>query len=348
VWAQQKSATTQKSDAAQPATVEEVERGKRLLAQGDAVGAVASLKSAAERRKTDADAWYYLGLALSRADRAKDARKAFEKAIKLRPDAAAHTGLAYALLLLDKPRDAEREAERALALDTNHAEAHYVLAAVNFRGDKLSQAAAETDAALRLKPDFPAAAILSGSILLKIYVGETVRIAEQYPIPSDANEESRKPVLEKRDAALEPVKVRMRAAADQLETLVKIQPGGGPAATNLQEMADMLRVYGGGPSRQPPSIFRQAEVTTKALITFKPEPGFTEKARQKNVTGVVRLRAVLAADGRVKYILVIKGLPYGLTEKAIAAASQIRFTPATVEGQPVSQFVVLEYNFNIY
>lgn len=94
--------------------------------------------------------------------------------------------------------------------------------------------------------------------------------------------------------------------------------------------------------------FRQAEVTKKAVITFKPEPGFTEGARKFNVTGVVRMRAVLAATGEVKNISIVKGLPHGLTLKAIAVARQIRFTPAQKDGRAVSQYVVLEYNFNIY
>jgi protein TonB len=89
-------------------------------------------------------------------------------------------------------------------------------------------------------------------------------------------------------------------------------------------------------------------VSRKALITFKPEPGFTEEARKNNVTGVVRLRAILHASGGVQSISVVKGLPDGLTEKAIAAARQIRFTPAEKDGRAVSQYVVLEYNFNIY
>ena len=89
-------------------------------------------------------------------------------------------------------------------------------------------------------------------------------------------------------------------------------------------------------------------MTRKALIVAKPEPGFTEEARKNNVTGVVRLRAILSSGGAVTNISVVKGLPDGLTEKAIAAARNIRFQPAQKDGRTVSQFVILEYNFNIY
>ncbi len=105
---------------------------------------------------------------------------------------------------------------------------------------------------------------------------------------------------------------------------------------------------GGGGDVDYSRPFNQRDVTRKAVITFKPEPGFTEDARKNNVTGVVRHRAILSAGGGVTGISVVKGLPDGLTEKAIAAARQIRFTPAEKDGHAVSQYIVLEYNFNIY
>jgi len=83
-------------------------------------------------------------------------------------------------------------------------------------------------------------------------------------------------------------------------------------------------------------------------VVFKPPPGFTEEARLDEVTGVVRLRAVLTADGKVTNVSVVKGLPQGLTEKASDAARHILFFPAFKDGRAVSQWVTLEYNFNIY
>ena len=105
---------------------------------------------------------------------------------------------------------------------------------------------------------------------------------------------------------------------------------------------------GGGGGVDYTRIFRHDEVSARAVITFKPEPGFTEEARRNNVTGTVRLRAILHANGAVTNVSIVKGLPDGLTEKAIAAARQIKFRPAQKDGRAVSQYVVLEYNFNIY
>jgi TonB family protein len=94
--------------------------------------------------------------------------------------------------------------------------------------------------------------------------------------------------------------------------------------------------------------FRANQVTAKAVIISKPEPDFTEEAQENDTQGLVRLRAVLWKDGAVKNISVIKGLPDGLTEKAIAAARKIKFRPARKDGREVSMWVTLEYNFTIY
>jgi TonB family protein len=113
-------------------------------------------------------------------------------------------------------------------------------------------------------------------------------------------------------------------------------------------------VGGGGPGRVTDEDrdfdgpFRASEVERRAVITHKPEPGFTKEARENDVYGVVRLRAVLSSKGEVTKLSVIKGLPDGLTEKAIEAAMQIRFTPAQRYGHAVSQYVTLEYNFSPY
>jgi TonB family protein len=88
--------------------------------------------------------------------------------------------------------------------------------------------------------------------------------------------------------------------------------------------------------------------TRKAEFTRRPEPGFTEVARHNNVSGTVRLRVLLRADGVAKVLRVVKGLPDGLTEKAVEAAERVTFRPAERYGRPVSSVVTLEYNFNIY
>ena len=105
---------------------------------------------------------------------------------------------------------------------------------------------------------------------------------------------------------------------------------------------------GGGGGGDPNRIFSPKDVTSKARVLSKPEPQYTEEARKNQVTGTVILRAVFSSTGQVTNISARAGLPYGLTERAIAAARQIKFTPATKDGRPVSMYIQLEYNFNLY
>lgn len=90
------------------------------------------------------------------------------------------------------------------------------------------------------------------------------------------------------------------------------------------------------------------EADARARIIHRPHPDFTEEARRNNVRGRVRIRAVLAADATVRHVLVLEGLPHGMTEECVNASRGIRFTPAVRNGRPVSQFIVLEYNFDSY
>ena len=83
-------------------------------------------------------------------------------------------------------------------------------------------------------------------------------------------------------------------------------------------------------------------------ILYKEKAKYTEEARQNKVQGTVVLSAVFTSDGRVTSVRVIRGLPDGLTEKAIEAAQKIRFQPATKNGSAVTVRGQLEFTFNLY
>lgn len=95
-------------------------------------------------------------------------------------------------------------------------------------------------------------------------------------------------------------------------------------------------------------VFKPSVVTRKAAMIWRPEPIYTDEARQNQVTGTVVLRAVFSSSGYVTNIRVISGLANGLTERAVEAARSIRFFPAVKDGKLVSQYIQIEYNFNLY
>ena len=96
------------------------------------------------------------------------------------------------------------------------------------------------------------------------------------------------------------------------------------------------------------ATFWSNQVEQRARLVFKPEPQYTEEARRNQITGTVTLRVVFSSSGEVVQIRAVRTLPFGLTERAIAAARQIKFVPAMKSGHPVSVHMQLEYNFNLY
>jgi TonB family protein len=69
-------------------------------------------------------------------------------------------------------------------------------------------------------------------------------------------------------------------------------------------------------------------------IVYKPRPAYTPEALRQRVEGEVLLEVVFTASGSLHINRVVKGLGYGLDDKALAAAQRIQFRPARRDGQP--------------
>ena len=80
---------------------------------------------------------------------------------------------------------------------------------------------------------------------------------------------------------------------------------------------------------------------------YSPDPHYPEEARHARVQGVVILQTIINTDGNVTDVKVLKGLPSGLTESAVAAVSSWRFKPATLEGRPVAVYYLVTVSFSV-
>jgi len=94
-------------------------------------------------------------------------------------------------------------------------------------------------------------------------------------------------------------------------------------------------------------ILSAKEVDARVVINSRPKPSYTKEARRNGIQGFVVLKVLLSGDGKVSRIRVVKGLPAGLTENAIRVACKIEFKSAMKDGQPVSQWVIVEYVFRL-
>jgi protein TonB len=72
---------------------------------------------------------------------------------------------------------------------------------------------------------------------------------------------------------------------------------------------------------------------------------YTEQARKNNTEGTVDLRVLVDKSGAVKFLRIVKGLPDGLNQSAEKAVKQLRFKPATKNGEPVEYEVTLAVEF---
>ena len=87
---------------------------------------------------------------------------------------------------------------------------------------------------------------------------------------------------------------------------------------------------------------------SRIVILHKEKARYTEIARLNKVQGSVLLSVVFTEEGKVTDINVIRGLPDGLTRRAIDATLKVQFQPATRDGKAVSVKGSLEYTFGLY
>ena len=82
---------------------------------------------------------------------------------------------------------------------------------------------------------------------------------------------------------------------------------------------------------------------------FETELKIVSKARvpYNGVTGTVRLMVEFRSDGKIGFVFPIQ-VVFGLTEACVEAANRIQFTPAVVNGIPVTVVRSVEYSVNIY
>src|SRR5688572_11121751 len=117
------------------------QRAIKLYQEGKSGEARDLLLDILQKDKADYLAWYYLGFALIQQEKPKDASRAFESALKLRPHfAVAHSGLGYSLLFRNRFSEAIRAAEAGLKLEPNLADANYVIGVAHLRSDDQDKA----------------------------------------------------------------------------------------------------------------------------------------------------------------------------------------------------------------
>ena len=84
------------------------------------------------------------------------------------------------------------------------------------------------------------------------------------------------------------------------------------------------------------------------VCVFCPSPNYTDLARVAKYRGTVELSLIVTKDGVVNSVLVLKGAPFSLTQKAIDAVQKWKFKPSKFHGQSVPVRVPVDIEFQLY
>ncbi len=82
-----------------------------------------------------------------------------------------------------------------------------------------------------------------------------------------------------------------------------------------------------------------------SLVTFK-NPVYPVEARKQGIEGVVLLKALIAPDGKIKEIKILKSVPM-FDKSAVDAVEHWRFTGITSHGNPVYVWMIIPIRFQL-
>lgn len=95
--------------------------------------------------------------------------------------------------------------------------------------------------------------------------------------------------------------------------------------------------HGYGPGFVPP------------ICSYCPYPTYSDDARKAKVQGGVMLQVLVGSDGRAQSIRVVKGIGFGLDERAIETVRNWKFIPAHDGAKrPVPAWVTVEATFRLF
>lgn len=87
-------------------------------------------------------------------------------------------------------------------------------------------------------------------------------------------------------------------------------------------------------------------ITSPKLI-FKITPEYSDEAIKAKISGIITIEAIIMPNGEISDIKVIKGLGYGLDEKAVETISKWKFIPGMKNGKNVAVIILIDIYFTL-
>jgi len=254
-----------------------------------------------------------------------EALAALQRAVSLRPNsAAAQYDLGLAQLKEKKYEESISSNKKALELRPEWPDAYNNLGLAYAGAGRWKEAVTAYNQAVRLVPDYAGALYNLGIAHLRLGQSATAReiVAKVRQLNWDLQARLWQEIL---------------AAERPATAAVAVVPAPTPTPTPEISAPPTPPSENGAADEECPSpIYRRSGVTQMAFMKDPLEVAYTADATQNRVEGKIVLQLVVCNNGRVSDITIDESLPFGLTERAIAAIRKVRFQPALLGTQPVS------------
>jgi TonB family protein len=235
--------------------------------------------------------------------------------------------------------------KHALALKPESAEANFIAAQVYWHEGARSMAIDSLLKAIETQPLFPEAHFLLAQCLKESDKLEKAREEVNLAMSQGAPLFPAYRLLAELDLA----KGDFDAAITSLETALRFAPDADAQdAAKLREQIEESREFAEKLKR-----FAVFEADQKAPDVVRPfllnsaQPRYTEEARALKVQGAVSMGILVAENGDVDSVLVLRGLGHGLDEQATEVARKLKFSPATRNSKPIPYWTKLSVEFNL-
>jgi len=246
-----------------------------------------------------------------------------ERAVTLRPSsAAAQYDLGLAQLKEKKYEESVTSNKKALELKPEWPDAYNNLGLAYAGLGRWKEAVTAYSNAVRLVPDYAGALYNLGHAHLQLGQNATTReiVAKVRLLNWDLQARLWQEIL----------------AAERPATVAVVVPAPTPTPAPSPEPSPPPVSVNSDGEECPSPIYRASGVTQMALMKDPLQVSYTDDAVQQKVEGKIVLQFVVCSNGRVSDISIDEPLPFGLTERAIAAIRKARYQPALLGTQPVS------------
>jgi TonB family protein len=110
----------------------------------------------------------------------------------------------------------------------------------------------------------------------------------------------------------------------------------------------LLLAFGAAHAQSGAPLAPETHPDVYPKVIHSVDPAFSDEAKAQHIEGKVLLYLIVDSEGKPTHVRVVKGLGYGLDEKAVEALRQFRFHPGKKDGRYVDVAMYIGVNFLHY